>query len=297
MSTLIQTGSSYSDDYDIFKEYDKNSPNNVNKYPTGISVDPDLKEYMVFHALKAKDSNYLSRKPSQVITPNGLIASSESIPPEQDKGDSQSTIGIEWSCFLQMPQVINDKRQHSWGEQENIISQGGNTVNDLKDFTSAAFGESLSGISKKLAEQFAPKSVIGAAGIAIDKKTAILYDSSGRRQFNYIFEIAPQTEAETIQVMALIKKFQFFAAPNYNTVKTFSVLDVPHVFKIGYYRNDELNNTLNRIDTVALIDIDVNYSPSQVFSTFKSGFPVAVRLGLSFLELNILTKSFVLKGF
>jgi hypothetical protein len=70
----------------------------------------------------------------------------------------------------------------------------------------------------------------------------------------------------------------------------------PSEFDIEYFINGSPNDNLNRISSCVLTEMNVNYSPNGVFSTFPDGTPTQINLTLNFVELETLTKERIEAG-
>jgi hypothetical protein len=94
----------------------------------------------------------------------------------------------------------------------------------------------------------------------------------------------------------LFRSLRYHAAPELGPGGFWFV--PPAEFDITFFRQGVENRNLPRINTCVLERIDIDYAPqSGIYSTFKDGQPLAVRLSLGFREIEILHKRRVLQGF
>ena len=125
----------------------------------------------------------------------------------------------------------------------------------------------------------------------------------GFRKFSYTWKFAPKSTEEVLAAQEIIKTFKFHMLPELPESGDFGrYYVVPAEFDIFYmFRGDE-NSYFNKIATSVLVNMDVNYSPSQ-YQTFRpidginGAPPTEIDLKLDFQETKIITKAEVLEGF
>lgn len=132
----------------------------------------------------------------------------------------------------------------------------------------------------------------------INPAVEILFTTTPVRQFTFELLMAPRNEKESETIKAIVKTLRFHAAPEINT-STFGLTWIPPAeFDITFFNKGVENMNILRINTCVLERIEVDYAPtSGVYSTFRNGHPVAVRLSLGFRELEPVHKQRVLQGF
>ena len=125
----------------------------------------------------------------------------------------------------------------------------------------------------------------------------------GFRKFSYTWKFAPKSVEEVIAAQDIIKTFKFHMLPELPETDDFGrYYVVPAEFDIFYmFRGDE-NAYFNKIATSVLVNMDVNYSPSN-YQTFRpiDGFdgapPTEIDLKLDFQETKVITKADVEEGY
>ena len=125
----------------------------------------------------------------------------------------------------------------------------------------------------------------------------------GFRKFSYTWKFAPKSIDEVIAAQDIIKTFKFHMLPELPETDDFGrYYIVPAEFDIFYmFRGDE-NEFFNKIATSVLVNMDVNYSPSN-YQTFRpiDGFdgapPTEIDMKLDFQETKVITKADVEEGF
>ena len=63
-------------------------------------------------------------------------------------------------------------------------------------------------------------------------------------------------------------------------------LKSPHVFSLRYLHNGEDHPFLNAFKLCALTAMSVNYTNAGTYATYDDGIPVAIRLNMTFKEIN-----------
>lgn len=145
------------------------------------------------------------------------------------------------------------------------------------------------------------------AGYPINPKIEVLFSHTTQRSFRMEILMAPKNENESLTIKNIIDTMRYHAAPEisgYNLTGnlgigsiTFPTFIAPAEFDITFYHKGKENTTIPRINTCALEQIEVDYAPTGVYSTFSNGHAVAIRLSLAFRELEILHKQRVAQGF
>ena len=63
-------------------------------------------------------------------------------------------------------------------------------------------------------------------------------------------------------------------------------ISAPHIFQLTYMKGAKKHPVLNTFLPMALVDLKVNYTGSNTYSTFWDGTPTHMQLTLTFKELN-----------
>jgi hypothetical protein len=134
------------------------------------------------------------------------------------------------------------------------------------------------------------------AGYPINPRVEVLFATRPQRQWMFEMFLAPRTPTESASVKKIIDTLRYHAAPELGLGGFYFI--PPAEFDITFFRQGVENRNLPRINTCVLERIDIDYAPqSGIYSTFKDGTPLAVRLSLGFREIEILHKRRVLQGF
>ena len=134
----------------------------------------------------------------------------------------------------------------------------------------------------------------------INPAIEVLFSNKLQRQFAFELLLAPRNEKESITIKEIIKTLRFHASPEINT----SLAGLggltwipPAEFDITFFNKGVENFHIQRMNTCVLERIEVDYAPTGVYSTFRNGHPVAVRVGLAMRELEPIHKQRVLQNF
>jgi len=132
--------------------------------------------------------------------------------------------------------------------------------------------------------------------------TEMLFRSIGFREYQFDFKFTPRSEQEALNVQNIIEAFKFYSAPeirNANNTPRFYIW--PSEFDIEFWSNGRLNDYINKISTCACVEVTVNYTGSGGWSALRpgniNGMSVETNMSLKFKELEIITKSRILRGF
>ena len=165
----------------------------------------------------------------------------------------------------------------------------------------------------------------------INPRIEVLFSHRPQRQFVFEFMMAPKNEKESETIKNICNTFRYHAAPEINGVTNLpsiantlisgaqtivdgvtaitggnfnlgeilasSTLIPPAEFDIAFYKDGEKNPHLPNMNTCAIERIEVDYSPTGVYSTFSNGYPVAVRLSIAFREIEVLHKLRIAQGY
>ena len=135
------------------------------------------------------------------------------------------------------------------------------------------------------------------AGYPINPRIEVLFATTVQRQFTFEVLMAPRNEKESESMKKIIETIRFHAAPEISSWGPVPTYIPPAEFDITFYNKGVENTNIPRINTCVLSRIDVDYAPSGQYATFRNGYPVAVRLGMQFQEVEVVHKLRVQQGF
>lgn len=207
------------------------------------------------------------------------------------------------------PQIDNTQ---AWGEvnfpgplgaaqRDLVISAGratgadiGGVIDGLKDTIGNA-GSNAGGIAKQLAVDVAAQA-LGVSGNQMtslskgnifNPNTELTYDGPGLRTFSMSFNFVPKSQREAEEVQRIILEFKKFSSPEETGGGLFNL---PHIWSVTYFSGGSVNK-MNRFKPAALIAVTVAANPtSPMHATFSDGMPIQTSIGLSFKEVELITR-------
>ena len=139
----------------------------------------------------------------------------------------------------------------------------------------------------------------GISGVARNPNVEVLFQSMELRTFDLTFKMAPYDEKDVENMNGIIKTFKKAMLPQYKLgegVKVFGMendaleggfIQVPKVCAVNFMRGASRNSYLPRYKMCAITDVNVNYTPDNVYATFDRSSPVATELKISFMETKL----------
>lgn len=130
----------------------------------------------------------------------------------------------------------------------------------------------------------------------INPKTEVLFSNTHLRTFQFDFLFAPSSQQETELLKNIIYQLRFHSAPELSGIGGL-LWTPPSEFDISFYHNNQENTNIPKISTCVMENLDVDYAPTGVYSTFSTGYPVAVRVSMRLKEVEVIHKKRVSQGF
>jgi hypothetical protein len=137
--------------------------------------------------------------------------------------------------------------------------------------------------------------VSAATGLAANPKKEQVFKGVDFRTFSFEYQFFPRDVTEANNVLRIIEEFKYHMHPEFKDNNNF-VYIYPSEFDIMYYANGKENKNLHRHTSCVLTDMNINYTPNGVYSTFPNGMPTQINMTLNFRELALLTKDKVKDG-
>ena len=154
------------------------------------------------------------------------------------------------------------------------------------------------------------KGAEAALGIAQNPYMEMMFSGIGFRTFQFEFIMRPKSETEVDEVAEILRMFRTFTRPTYTESglgKSF--MDYPMQFKIEFLtagdysgggmaavrgkQHDIKSNSyvtnpfVPKLKPCVCDSVTSNYTPQSIWAAHKDGVPVAVTLGLSFQETEL----------
>jgi len=220
---------------------------------------------------------------------------------------------VKEAIVLYTPQQLSVRYGMQWSEEDVGIAAALATNPELANQLQAAGDSMKAGNVKDGAAQ-------GGAGIANAAKGAIsseilkanaglsamsrsagnprkeqIFKGVDYRRFTFDYQFAPRDAAEAQAALNIIWLFKYHMHPEFKDANNF-IYVYPSEFDIEYYIGERQNTSLNKISSCVLTEMNVNYSPNGVFTTFPDGTPTQINVTLNFVELETLTKERIEAG-
>jgi hypothetical protein len=130
---------------------------------------------------------------------------------------------------------------------------------------------------------------------AINPSKEQIFRSVDFRTFQFSYKFAPRDETEAKYVLNIIDQFKFHMYPEFKDETGFLYI-FPSEFDIVYYSGSGENTNVHKHTSCVLTEMNVNYTPNGVFTTFNNGMPTQIEIQLTFKELALLDKKKIQDG-
>lgn len=213
---------------------------------------------------------------------------------------------LQAAIALYIPNQLSTRYSVGWGEEETMafsaFAKGGDEIGRFFSGEEAnnRQGGAASGVAKDVLSSLAiSNSPMGqamgiASGVAANPKKEQAFKNVDFRSFTFEYQFAPKSEAEAENVQNIIRAFKYHMHPEYKDSSDFLYV-YPSEFDIVYYKGNTENLNIARHTSCVLTEMNVNYTPNGVFTTFPNGMPTQINLTLTFRELMLLTKESIEK--
>lgn len=222
----------------------------------------------------------------------------------------RSTRRLKQSIALQMPTPMLYTSVQRY-EEVSLTAMAGGGVNALVSGVAGALTSYAAGMLNRSIEVGSQVSklfnsageYVGAvsalAGFPINPRVEIIFSNTDQRQFVFEVLMAPKNAEESLAVKNIVRALRFYSAPELSSDPSGNIpLYIPPAeFDITFFTRGEENTNIPRINTCVLERVEVDYAPTGVYSSFRNGHPVAVRLSMGFREIEPLHKLRILQGF
>lgn len=204
------------------------------------------------------------------------------------------------SITLNIPNNLTARYSVNWDAEDMVLgAAAGDIANAVSNKNSSqSTMETGAAILMNLGLSKTPGGTMAQAmaGVAPNPKKEQLFKNVDFRTFNFEYQFAARSEAESRNIKQIIKMFKLHMHPEFND-KAGYLFIYPSEFEIVYYKGDSENLELPRHTSCVLVDMSVNYTPQGMYNTFDNGASTLITINLTFKELAILTKSEIEIGF
>lgn len=209
---------------------------------------------------------------------------------------------LQAAIALYIPNQLNIRYSVGWGEEDtfalNALAKGAGEVGRSlnKDVDIARTGGVAAEVLVAMGLDKGPlgRDIGIATGMAANPKKEQAFKNVDFRTFTFEYQFSPRNETEAQNVLNIIRAFKYHMHPEFKTSNEFLYL-YPSEFDITYYKGENENLSIHRHTSCVLTEMNVNYTPQGVFSTFPNGMPTQIQVSLTFRELMLLSKETIEK--
>jgi hypothetical protein len=215
-----------------------------------------------------------------------------------------SDVKTQYTVTLPIPNNITDSNSVSWGEDtinplqaagmnviggvaEDGISALGGAMNELINTVPSGAADQKKAIIAAIAAFGVganPEAVVSrATGQILNPNLELLFSGVNLRAFSFMFDFAPRSYDEGQMVKQIIRTFKKTMVPS-SAGGIF--VKPPSVYQLMYMQGASAHPFLNSFQPCALVNMDINYTGSGTYATYRDGTPVHMQLQLTFKELN-----------
>lgn len=234
----------------------------------------------------------------------GSSQSDQEVPPGEEKAPtfSRPQKRLKAAIALYIPNQLNVRYSVGWGEEDTFgfqaLAKGAGEIGrmlqgegDIKRSGGLA-GEVLTSLAINNAP-FGQAQAIGS-GLAVNPKKEQAFKSVDFRTFTFDYQFAPRSSEEAKNVLNIVRAFKYHMHPEFKSEDKFLYV-YPSEFDIVYYKGVNENLAIHRHTSCVLTEMNVNYTPNGVFTTFPDGTPTQIQMSLTFKELMLLSKETIEK--
>lgn len=239
-----------------------------------------------------------------MISYNAYHEDNQEAPPGQEKDVTftRPQKRLKAAIALYIPNQLNARYSASWGEEDtaafSALASGAKEIGralsgegDLKR-TGGLVGDVLTAAAINNAPMGKEMGI--ASGLAANPKKEQSFKNVDFRTFSFDYQFAPKSAAEAENVLNIIRAFKYHMHPEFKDTTAFTYI-YPSEFDIVYYKGTQENLNIHRHTSCVLTEMNVNYTPNGVFSTFENGMPTQINITLTFKELMLLSKELIEK--
>ena len=214
---------------------------------------------------------------------------------------------------------MNAAEMVAFDQAQELMKNPGNAIQDVQEAANAArvgyinsqdFGDgqggSIGGVVRAalagtalnaFGSNFTTNSLISrSTGQILNSNKELLFEGVSLRSFNFEFTFAPRSKNESVRVMKIIRSLKAAMAPKAGkdyvpgsdgfrgTGGLF--LNSPDVFLIKYLKAGKEHPFLHKFKPCALTSLRVNYTGSNVYSSYEDGTPTIIKMQTVFNEMN-----------
>ena len=197
---------------------------------------------------------------------------------------------MKGAIFLYMPPTVQFTNQNQYTDI-SLTALGKDAISGAASVLSLGAGKEgfmaslFGGVQKAVSSVASGVGNIAAmGGYPINPMVQILFTNTPQREFQFDLMFAPSTQAETGTLSNIIHTLRREAAPEPVRTGLVPFWKAPSSFDITFLHNGKENLAIPKIQECVLTQINVDYAPQGPWATFTNGYPVSVRMTLTFRE-------------
>ena len=253
------------------------------------------------------------------------------LPMPQDLGNETET-NWQGKSFTQIGRAAISGASGNSGFAVGKLKKGVGNVTAIMTAVTAAGLNVIPGLGGNLSMN----DISGSTkGIVLNPNAELLFDSPTLREIGMTWKLIARNQKEAQEIQKIIKLFRESSLPRRgsNTEGGFTFtnkdlehfgnkiqetltpfdnggnlsggdlhkgetfIHVPDLCRFSFMTGSEVNRKIIQFKPCAVNRVTVNYTPDGTYATYSDGSPVAIELGLSFLETKIVFKDDVSKGY
>ncbi len=135
--------------------------------------------------------------------------------------------------------------------------------------------------------------VSAAGGVAINNNTGAVFKGVNLRQFEFAFNLFPESEQDAITVRNIVNAFRYFMHPDYANEYVFNY---PHLVN-AYFETGNEDNSVNelhayRVYPAFITNLNIDHSgDSRATFHYEDGEPVATGISFGLTEVGIMDRN------
>jgi len=210
---------------------------------------------------------------------------------------------LKTAIALHIPNQLSIHYGVQWSDDDTSMLAMANAAGTeiMKAVTPGSKDSNISGVAQAVIANIAlskgPNASANSAalGLAANPKKEQVFKGVDFRTFSFDYQFFPRNEPEAKNVLRIIEEFKYHMHPEFKDANNF-VYIYPSEFDIMYYSGGVENRAIHRHTSCVLTDVNINYTPNGMFTTFANGMPTQINVTLNFRELALLTKDKIKDG-
>lgn len=205
---------------------------------------------------------------------------------------------------LPLPEMINNTYAADWvsAGTTSVVSNLAGLVNET-----SAFGKQVKKVAvNRLATAFLGEGATGSLTKSlVNPKRELIFQGNLPRGFSFQWTLYARTPAEAKAIWDIIQMLKFHMLPEYDNDTLGMFVKFPSTFDLEFYSHGERNDWMFKTTTVALTNLDINYTPAGTTAFLKKPLlsdndlkefpqgapPIGVSISTNFMELETLYKN------